>query len=109
MRVVPDHPLKSILFKPEYSRRLLKWGIELSEFDIYYISLTAIKSQALTNFLVDFPRTLAIDMGDESHEQIETLYVDGASEKKGVGIVLKSPSGTIIQHTKKIDFSVINN
>lgn len=34
VKVVTNHPLKSILAKPEYSGRLVKWAIELNEFDI---------------------------------------------------------------------------
>lgn len=94
MRVVSNHPLKAILAKPEHSGRLLKWAIELSEFNIIYTPRTAIKAQALTDFLVNIPVIPATDTREEHQEQMWTLYVDGASGRKGIGIgvVLKSPS-----------------
>ena len=42
-----EHPMKQILHKPETSERLVKWIIELSEFDIRYKPRTAIKGQVL--------------------------------------------------------------
>ena len=38
-----EHPMKQILHKPETSGRLIKWAIELSEFDIKYKPRTAVK------------------------------------------------------------------
>ena len=49
--------LKTILHKPELSRRLAKWAVELSEFDITFQPRTAIKSQVLANFIADFTPT----------------------------------------------------
>ena len=49
-----EHPMRQILHKPETSRRLIKWVIELSEFNIRYKPRTAVKGQVLTDFIVDF-------------------------------------------------------
>ena len=38
-----EYPMKQVLHKPETSGRLMKWAIELSEFDIRYRPKTAIK------------------------------------------------------------------
>ena len=43
IEVPTEHPMKQILHKPEASRRLIKWAIELSEFDIKYKPRTTIK------------------------------------------------------------------
>ncbi|XP_052206796.1 uncharacterized protein LOC127811125 [Diospyros lotus] len=51
--VLTDQPLWSILQKPEYSGRLTKWSIELSEYDIQYQPRQAIKGQALADFIVE--------------------------------------------------------
>ncbi|GFY92947.1 hypothetical protein Acr_08g0013430 [Actinidia rufa] len=48
-----DQPLKQILQRPDTSGRLLKWSIELSEFHIEYKPRTAIKAQALSDFIVE--------------------------------------------------------
>ena len=43
IEVPTEYPMKQVLHKPETSGRLMKWVIELSEFDIRYKSKTAIK------------------------------------------------------------------
>ena len=49
-----EYPMKQVLHKPENSERLMKWAIELSEFDIRYKSKTAIKGQILADFVMEF-------------------------------------------------------
>ncbi|KAL0287070.1 UNVERIFIED_CONTAM: hypothetical protein Sradi_7132400 [Sesamum radiatum] len=50
-------PLKQILGKSEISGRLIKWTIELSEYDIPYLPRTTIKAQALGNFVSEMRGT----------------------------------------------------
>ena len=45
IEVPTEYPMKQVLHKPEVSGRLMKWAIELSEFDIKYKLKTAIKGQ----------------------------------------------------------------
>ena len=40
--------------KPEAAGRMVQWAIELSQFDIEYHPRTAIKAQALADFIVEF-------------------------------------------------------
>lgn len=54
LAVVTTFPLQSILHKPEILGRLAKWVVEISEFDIEYKPMTAIKSQFLAEFVADF-------------------------------------------------------
>ncbi|KAL5582796.1 hypothetical protein UlMin_015238 [Ulmus minor] len=49
-----EFPLKQILQKPDTSGRLAKWSIELGEFDILFKPRTAIKGQALADFIAEF-------------------------------------------------------
>ena len=49
-----EYPMKQVLHKPESSGRLMKWAIELSEFDIRYKLKTAIKGQFLADFVMEF-------------------------------------------------------
>lgn len=88
IQAVTNNPLKLVLAKPNYSRRLLKWSLELSVFDISYSSRMAIKSQVLADFLVfgnshDIPINL---------KQLWRLYVDDSPSElvMGVDIVLKA-------------------
>ena len=58
--VYSAYPLRSILHKPELSGRLTKWAVELGEHDITYQPRTAIKSQALADFVADFSPNLNV-------------------------------------------------
>ena len=49
-----EYPMKQVLHKPETLGRLMKWAIELSEFDIRYKPKTAIKGQVLPDFVMEF-------------------------------------------------------
>ena len=52
-----EYPMKQILHKPKTSGRLMKWAIELSEFDIRYKPRTAVKGQILADFIIEFTPT----------------------------------------------------
>ena len=40
--------------KPEAAGRMVQWAIELSQFDVEYRPRTAIKAQALADFIAEF-------------------------------------------------------
>lgn len=111
MKVVTDHRLKSVLAKPEHSGKLLKWAAELGDIDIEYLPRMAIKAQALADFIAEF--TVPKEEGEHDREakSLWTLYVDGASGERGVGVgaVLRSCSGTTLLHAEKIGFPLTNN
>ncbi|KAL5550984.1 hypothetical protein UlMin_001160 [Ulmus minor] len=90
-------PLKQVFQKPEASGRLAKWSIELREFDIQFKPRTAIKGQALADFITEF--TYTPEMSEKITTQTQNsqwkLYVDGSSTEtsSGAGIILVSPDG----------------
>ena len=49
-----DQPIKNSMNKPEAAGRMVQWTIELSQFDIEYHPRTAIKAQALADFIAEF-------------------------------------------------------
>src|SRR5574338_821224 len=53
IKVLTNQPLKQVLFRPETSGRLLKWNIELSQYDIAYHPRRAITGQALADFIAE--------------------------------------------------------
>ena len=53
IEIPTEYPMKQVLHKPETSGRLMKWAIELSEFDIRYKTKTAIKGQVLADFVME--------------------------------------------------------
>ncbi|XP_074567100.1 uncharacterized protein LOC141823752 [Curcuma longa] len=87
----------------EASGRLIKWMVELSEYDIQYLPRTAIKAQALADFLTEV-------QGPKDQEAWK-VYVDGSATKScsGVGVLLQSPQGDSLQLAIKLQFRVSNN
>ncbi|CAL9017982.1 unnamed protein product [Prunus brigantina] len=59
--VLTNHPLRQVLQKPRDFGRLVKWAIELGEFDIHYKPRPATKGQAVADFISEFtePSTMA--------------------------------------------------
>ncbi|XP_074577626.1 uncharacterized protein LOC141834082 [Curcuma longa] len=55
LKDVKTHNLGWVLTQPEASGRLIKWTVELDEYDIQYQPRSAIKAQALADFLAKVP------------------------------------------------------
>ncbi|XP_019184278.1 PREDICTED: uncharacterized protein LOC109179169 [Ipomoea nil] len=53
VRVLTDQPLGSVLRNPASSGRLVKWAVELTQYEIEYQPRPSIKGQALADFLVE--------------------------------------------------------
>ena len=49
-----DQPIRKAMSKPEAAGRMVQWAIELSQFDVEYRPRTAIKAQALADFIAEF-------------------------------------------------------
>ena len=54
--VVTSYPLEDIVRNRNIMGRISKWALELMGHDIRYITCTAIKSQALTNFVAEWTK-----------------------------------------------------
>ena len=52
--VITNYLLRQVLQKSDASGQLLKWAIELSQFEIKFQPQLAIKGQALVDFIVEF-------------------------------------------------------
>ena len=80
IEVPTEYPMKQVLHKPETSGRLMKWAIELSEFDIRYKPKTAIKGQVLADFFMEFTSAEPAENAQTMNDlPIWKLFVDGAS------------------------------
>ena len=85
--------MKQVLHKPETSGRLMKWALELSEFDIRYKPKMTIKGQVLVDFVMEFtPIELSEDTRATPDLPKWKLFVDGAANAQGsgVGLILTS-------------------
>ena len=125
IEVRTSYPLKQVMHRPKTSGRMLKWTIELSQFDIEYKPRNVMKGQALADFILEF--TLQFEGDDKAlispHaldeiKQIKendapwwTLYIDGAanSEGAGVGVVLMSPEGHKLSSAIHFSYKATNN
>uniref|UniRef100_A0A2N9HST9 RNA-directed DNA polymerase n=1 Tax=Fagus sylvatica TaxID=28930 RepID=A0A2N9HST9_FAGSY len=109
--LLTNDPLRKAMNKPDAAGRLIQWSIELSEFNIDYQPRTAIKAQALVDFIAEF--TSKDDEPTKNFEQASkwTVNIDGSSTKDsgGVGIVLKSPEGDIIKKAMRLQYPTTNN
>ena len=75
-----EYPMKQVLHIPETSGRLMKWAIELSEFDIGYKPKTAIKGQILADFVMEFTSAELVEATPTTSDlPIWRLSVDGAA------------------------------
>ncbi|XP_071932964.1 uncharacterized protein [Coffea arabica] len=94
---------------------MTKWAVELAEHDIGYQSRTAIKAQALADFLAE-GASLSVAESSSLPEEVRSeepwvLFVDGASNKEGsgAGLLLTSPTGEELTYGLKFDFAASNN
>ncbi|XP_070025762.1 uncharacterized protein [Nicotiana sylvestris] len=105
--------------------RLAKWQILLTEFDIVYVTHTAIKAQALADDLAENPvddeyHPLSTYFLDEEVNSVEItskdtnawkMFFDGAVNAKGIGIgaILISPTGQHYPATARLRFFYTNS
>ncbi|GKV40104.1 hypothetical protein SLEP1_g47775 [Rubroshorea leprosula] len=106
--VLTDQPLRQILQKLECSGRLIKWVVELGEFEITFQQRSAIRAQALVDFIIECTSCHSIPSPEPNDW---TLYVDGASSSKGsgAGALLIGPNGYRSEHALKFNFDATNN
>ena len=112
IEVPTEYPMKQVLHKPETSGRLMKWAIELSEFDIRYKSKTAIKGQVLVDFVMEFTSAKPAENAQTPIDlPIWKLYVDRATNAQGsgAGLILTSPKGIDIEYALRFGFQASNN
>ncbi|XP_070015261.1 uncharacterized protein [Nicotiana sylvestris] len=118
-------PLKYIFQKSLPTGRLAKWQILLTEFDIVYVTRTAINAQALADHPVENPvdneyQPLSTYFSDKEVNSVEVIpkytnvweiFFDGAMNAKGLGIgeILISPTGQHYPATTRLCFFCTNN
>ncbi|XP_074342668.1 uncharacterized protein LOC141680303 [Apium graveolens] len=117
------YQLRQVLHKPESSGRMLKWAVELGQFDLEYMPRMSIKGQALADFLLEFDsavddRALVMLCPPHAGESLEEfphpwwiLHMDRAVNNggAGAGIVLVSPEGHHLMSAIHFKFYATNN
>jgi len=94
-----------VLQKPNVASQMVRWAVELSEFDVQYQAKVLIKGQVYADFVVELSsKATQLDGGYFQW----VLSVDGSS-KSGAGIILKGPNGLLIEQTLRFAFKASNN
>ncbi|XP_073121733.1 uncharacterized protein [Henckelia pumila] len=101
--VLTNSLLRRVMTHPDASGRLVKWTVELGEYDIEYQPRKAIKAQALSDFLTE--------VATFGQEEVWRVFVNGASSigGSGVGVILVLPNHEKIKIAVKLDFQASNN
>ena len=107
--VMTDQPIKKSMNKPETAGRMVQWAIELSQFDIEYHPRTAIKAQALADFIAEF--TLPDEDSLTNEADRWTIQTDGSSAQRrgGVGVVITTPDREMLKYGLQLKFPATNN
>ncbi|VFQ70040.1 unnamed protein product [Cuscuta campestris] len=92
VRIMTDQPLGVVLRDPSSSRRVIKWAMVLSQYDISYQPRSSKKGQVIADFMVE-------------------CTARGKPEEDGTGggAVLTSPEGFKAYHSFKFTFRATNN
>ena len=107
IEIPTEYPMKHVLHQLETLGRLMKWAIELSEFDIRYKPKTAIRGHILADFLMEFTSAeLVEDTQTTPNLPIWKLSVDGAANAQGsgAGLILTSLEGIDIEYALRFGF-----
>jgi hypothetical protein len=105
IRVIINQPLSDLFANRDASTRIIKWGAKFSEYIVDFERRSAIKSQVLADFVVDW--TSPTQNLDEKMPAPWIVQCDGAWCYKGVGIlaVVTSPAGIVIRYAARLIFA----
>ncbi|VFQ67130.1 unnamed protein product [Cuscuta campestris] len=111
VEVLTDQPLGLVLHSSTSLGRMIKWAIMLTQFKIDYKPRTAIKGQALPDFLVELTGLEPEAGPSHTVEPWWDMALDGASRPKGcgAGIVFTTREGFKIYHAMMFNFKLTNN
>ena len=87
---------------------MAKWAIELGPHGLKYVPRTAVKSQALVDFINDWTELQAPE--DKPDNTYWTIHFDGSRqlEGSGAGVVLTSPRGDKFCYVLRLMFPCTN-
>jgi ribonuclease HI len=107
--VLTDFPLKQILHKSKTSGRIIKWAIELREFNLEYVPKHSVKGQAVADFIAEFT-DVAVEQRSKK-DDLWTFNVDGSANKRcgRAGVIVKSLEGQGLRYAIRLGFKVTNN
>ena len=103
-----DLPIRKVLQKPDVVGRMVRWAMELSEFDIQYELRGPIKGQVYVDFVVELSSAATHQEGAGFKW---VFSVDGSSNQhdNGAGVILEGPYGLLIEQALRFTFKASNN
>ena len=106
--VMTDLPIHKVLQKPDVARRMVRWAVELSEFDVQYEPRGPIKGQVYADFVVELSSQATHQEGADFRW---VLSVDGSSNQhgSGAGVILEGPIVLLIEQALWFAFKANNN
>lgn len=108
IEIIINFSLSQTLQKPDISGWMVKWAVELEQFNIRYKPCSSIKGQTLAHFMAEFSiKSLVGPPQDVPWD----LFVDGSSigDRSGIGVVLISPNRHLFCEALPFDFRTFNN
>jgi hypothetical protein len=98
IKVVSNFPLGEILHSRNTPGRIIKWSVELGEFDLEFYPRQAIKSQILADFIFVWTETQQPPPAEKPEHW--KMYFDGSQnlERTGVGVLFISPQGDHLKY-----------
>jgi ribonuclease HI len=89
--------------------RIIKWSVELGEFDLEFCPRQAIKSQILTDFISEWTETQQPPPAEKPEHW--KMYFDGSLnvEGAGAGVLFISPQGDHLKYVLQIYYKASNN
>ena len=103
-----DLPIRKVLQKPDVAGRMVRWAVELSEFDVQYEPRGPIEGQVYADFVVELS---SADAHQEEANFRWVLSVDRSSNQQGsgAGVILKGLNGLLIEQGLQFAFKANNN
>jgi ribonuclease HI len=107
--VVTGSPIGEILHNKEAIGRIAKWACELGAHDIEFRPRTAIKTQALVDFVLEWTEQQVPDNSETA--EVWRMYFDGSLKLQGAGagILFIAPGGEQLKYALQLLFSASNN
>jgi ribonuclease HI len=107
--VVTDYPLGNILRNQDATGGISKWAVKLGTLNIDFKPRTAIKSQALVDFMAEWRENQLPTPTERPKHWV--MYFDGLLklEGAGAGVLLISPKGKQLKYVLQIFWKVSNN
>jgi hypothetical protein len=108
--VVPSSfPLGEIIRNRDANGRIIKWPVEIGEFEIEFCPRQVIKSQILADFVSEWTEIQMPPPKEWPEHWI--MYFDGTLNLEGAGarVLLISPKGEQLKYVLQIHYKASNN